>query len=200
MKKAACIVLPILILALGIFVGYVIWGARTQTSSPDSYNVLRDTISIVLVVIAVGIAVFGYSVYLVISWRLKAEATLASHVESLKSFVQLYIVSGYTYWENYAITGKKKPKYLDVAINHTESALQAYNELPESEAKKRENEVYYYLIKNNLAYYFAERKKPEDADIAKEYAEYIRKGLTKYPKERGNWLDTYNFVYQQYQD
>lgn len=88
---------------------------------------------------------------------------------------------------------------MDRAINITERALKVYNELPEGEAKKRENEKYYYLIKNNLAYYFAERNKPEDADIAKDYAEYIRKGFSKYPEEREAWQETYRFVYQQYQ-
>ena len=201
MSKKAYVGLIILTASLVIFIlfiSYLIWGKTWQVPSELKYDIFKDTLIIVLVIATFVIAIVGYGIYLILSGRLRAAAAVAASIESLKGSVRLFLVSGYTCWEHYEITGNKIPKYLEMAIELTGRAFHTYNALPESEAKKRENEKECYRIKNNLAYYLAERKKPEDKDTAKEYADCIHDGFSKYPEEKANWLDTYDFVYQQY--
>ena len=64
-----------------------------------------------------------------------------------------------------------RKEYLDMAIYVTEDA---YNDF----AKDLEESKHEYLIcklKNNLAYYYAARRRSEDGVKAHQYAEYIRK-------------------------
>ena len=193
------LVLAVLLVLLVLFFGNLIWGETWGVPPQFKYDILKDTLIVVLSVVAVVMAIVGYGIYLILSERLRADAAMAARVESLKGSIRLFLVSGYTYWEHYDTASDKMPKHLEMAIELTERALHSYNALPESEAKKRENEKECYRIKNNLAYYLAERKNPEDKSRAKEYADYIYGGFSKYPEEKANWLDTYDFVYQQYQ-
>ena len=140
----------------------------------------------------------GYSIYLILSGRLKAESAATARLETLKESIRTFVHTGFVFWESYDKMDEKEIQYVEVAIGLTERALLFFNKLPDSEAKNRENDKLLCKIKNNLAYYYAIRNKPEDSGTAKEYAEYIRERMSKYVEERDNWLDTYNFVYQQY--
>lgn len=199
-KKAfvGLLVLAVLLVLLVLFFGNLIWGETWQVPSQFNYDVLKDTLTIVLSVSAVVIAILGYLVYLIMSERLRADTALTSRVESLKVSVRLFLISGYTYWEYYDAATTKIPKHLVMAIEQTERALQTYNLLPEKDAKKPDMERECYLIKNNLAYYFAERRNKDDRERAIKYAEDIRDGISRFPKEKENWLDTYSFVKKQY--
>jgi hypothetical protein len=58
-------------------------------------------------------------------------------------------------------------------------------------------------IKNNLAYYLAERQKlkaalPGDDVLAQQFAKYAYDRISKYPKGRGHYTDTYRFVQEQF--
>ncbi len=200
MTKTAYVGLLILAVLVGIFIGYCMWMPTWQIPHLLKYDILKDTLTIVLAVMAVGIAVVGYSIYLILSGRLQIESASASRMESIKSAIRLFIISGYIFWENYDKTGKKETQFLELAIDLTERALSSFNELPEKEAGNRENDKLLCKIKNNLAYYFAEGKKPENKDTAIQYVEYLKERMSKYSEEKENWLDTYNFVYQQYQN
>lgn len=199
MAKTAYIGLLILAVLVGLFIGYCLWIPTLQIPYLLKYDILKDTLTIVLAVLAVGIAVIGYAIYLILSGRLEIESALTARLETLKGSIRLFVHSGFVFWESYDKTKKKESQYLEMAIGLTERALLFFNELPDNEAKNRENDKLLCKIKNNLAYYYAERKKPEDSDLAKEYAEYIRKRMSKYSEEKDNWLDTCNFVYQRYQ-
>ena len=200
MSKTAYIGLLILAASVGLFAGYCIWMPTWQIPYLLKYDILKDTLTIVLAVVAVGIGVIGYSIYLILSGRLQTESASASRLEAIKGSIRLFIHAGFVFWENYDNAKIKEVQHLEIAIGLTERALLFHNQLPEKEARNKENERSLCLIKNNLAYYFALRKKVEDRDIAREYAEYIREQISKYAEEKANWLDTYDFVKQQYPD
>lgn len=203
-KKAyvSLIILTALLVMLLLFIGYLIWGETWQVPTAFKYDILKDTLTIVLIVTAVVIAVAGSAIYLIMSERLKRESSAASRLEVVKGSVRLSIVLGFAFWEAYesASTGEKEAKDLEMAIRLTCRALIYHDQLPETVAHDRENEREFCLIKNNLAYYFAWRKRAGDREIAREYAEYIHGRMPRYAEERDNWQDTYNFVKQQYPD
>ncbi len=93
----------------------------------------------------------------------------------------------------------KDAKYcLNKAIEKTERAMEFMKELDE---KKYEEPICVY--KNNLAYFFAERKKNEidqlgDKEVAKDYADYIQKRIGKYPDHKKEFADTCDFVNKQF--
>jgi len=200
MTKTAYVGLILLAVLVGLFAGYCIWIPDWHMPYLFKYDILKDTLTIVLAVLAVGIAVIGYAIYLILSARLRTESASASRLESVQEAVRLFIHSGFVFWESYDKATKKEPQNLEIAIGLTERALIFYNQLPTKEAHNKENERQFCLIKNNLAYYFALRKEAEDRDTAREYAEYIRNKVSEYPGDKANWLDTYDFVKQQYPD
>ena len=105
-----------------------------------------------------------------------------------------------SFWGSYDTAVTKDSNYLDVAIGLTERALEFYYQLPSRETEDRETQRSFCLIRNNLAYYFALRKRPEDKDLAREYADYIRERTSDFAEDRANWLETYGFVKSQYPD
>lgn len=187
----------ILATLVGLFIGYYIWVPTWQIPHEFRYDILKDTLFIVLAVLAVGIGAIGYAVYQILSGRLQTESASASRVEMTRGSARLFTHLGYVFWGKYKRTDKKERQYLDVAIDITEHGLRYMSELPE---KKRENEILLCHIRNNLAYYLAERKNVEDKKLAKDYIEYIQKRIQKYPTYKAAWLDTCNFVRQQYPD
>lgn len=88
--------------------------------------------------------------------------------------------------------------YLQNAIKSATRALKFTKELDE-----KEYEELICVCKNNLAYYLAERQKQGraeegDKELAKNYADYIRKRIGKYPHFKAAWADTCNFVDQHF--
>jgi len=200
MSKKAYVGIVILALLLGFFIGYCLLLPTWQIPSQFKYDVLKDTLTIALAVLAVGIAVIGSAIYLIVLGQLQAKTTSIARVEAKKGSVRLFIHAGFVFWESYDRAAKKELTYLEVAIGLTERALNFYYQIPSKEAEDRETQRSFCLIRNNLAYYFALRKRPEDKDLAREYADYIRERVSDYAEDRANWLDTYDFVKSQYPD
>lgn len=200
MSKKAFIGIVILVLLIGVFIGYCLLAPTWQIPSQVKYDVLKDTLTIVLTVLVIGIAVIGWAIYLIVLGQLQAKTAKAASMETVKGSVRLFIHAGFVFWENYDKATKKDTNYLEIAISLTERALDFYHQIPVKETRDRETTRSFLLIKNNLAYYFALRKKPEDRDLAREYAEDVRRQASSYPGERANWVDTYQFVKQQYPD
>jgi len=200
MTKIAYIGLIILAALVGLFIGYCIWIPDWHIPYLLKYDILRDTLTIVLTVSAVVITAIGVAIYLILSERLKRESASASRLESVQKAVQMFIHAGFVFWESYDRAVKKEPQYIEIAIGLTERAFLFYNQIPGKESRSRENERSLCLIKNNLAYYFALRKKVKDRDIAREYAEYVRGQASQYTEDKDNWLETYDFVKRQYPD
>lgn len=91
-------------------------------------------------------------------------------------------------------------EYLNRAIERTMKALEFTKELDE-----REYEELICVCKNNLAYYLAKRQeqgKAElgDRELARDYAKYVRNRVEKYPRRRATFIDTIDFVNQQFPD
>lgn len=165
----------------------------------NKYELLRDILGIILTAIAIGVAIFGTLAYLMLRQTLQAQATAAAKTEMTRGCARLLNYIGYVYWIDY--TAKKIPyEYLKQAIELTELAYTEH-------AKKlieHENELLICSIKNNLAYYIAERQKfpkharPEDKKIAQEHATYIYSRLSKFPEQREAWWDTCQHVLKQF--
>jgi len=181
-----------------LFTVNYVWLPTAQAPSQFKYDILKDTLTIVLTVLAVGIAATGWLLYIVISKQLKNETVSFARIETRRSSSHLFTRSGFVFWESYERAKGREPQYLEMAISLTERALLYFNEIPDEEAKKRENDRLLCEIKNNLAYYYAVRKSKDDKEVAREYAEYIYERLSKYATEKDNWLDTYRFVNQRY--
>jgi len=198
MTKTVWVGLIIIALLVGLFIGYCIWTSTWTMPQALKYDLFKDILTIVLAVLAVGITVIGYGIYLILSERLKTESASTARIETQIGSIRLFIQSGFTFWRSYDNSRKRQKQYLEMAIELTEIALSYFSKLPDDEAGKRENDKLLCQIKNNLAYYYAERNRTADGDLAKEYVEYIHERLSKYSDLREAWQDTYEFVHQQY--
>jgi len=140
------------------------------------------------------ITIVGFGFYRFLSIRLRNEVTLVAETEMHKASGRLYTNIGLSYWTDYKIT--KNKEYLKQAIYLTEKAYSFHGS--KLDERLRTNELLICTMRNNLAYYLAERKRPEDKEVARRYAEYIRQKMPNYPEYKERWNDTYNFVLRQY--
>jgi len=109
-------------------------------------------------------------------------------------------------WSNYKIdpfqNNEKKEHFLSYAIRFTDDALHKYG--IELDKESRENEELIYLIKNNLAFYFAEcyrfemrvlgKDLKEIRTLAIDYADEIKKKIRRFPARAGSWIHTCEYV------
>ncbi len=177
------------VLVGGLFIGYLLWGPTwelPQEFIPNKYDVLKDTLIIVLTFAAITIAVLGAAVYVIVSQKLERETGQRIADESKSWIVWLATTTGYSLLKMDNITQ---------AIRLTEEAYEYAKELDES---KPRNQLLLGEIRNNLASYYAQVKK--NADLAKGFAEYIHKNSHKFPEQRETWERTYNAVLETFPD
>lgn len=174
------VVYGLLLLLIGLFIGYLLWGSVWEVPQEFKYDVLKDTLTIVLTVVAVFIAVVGVAVYRIVTQKLTAETEKRISNESKRWIVWLASLTGKKFWE----MGK-----IDQAIKLTEEAHGYAQELDEKELK---NQQLIGEIRNNLASYYAENR--QKADIAQGFAAYIHNISHKFPEQRTAWEDTYRKV------
>ena len=74
MTKTVWVGLIIIALLVGLFIGYCIWTSTWTMPQALKYDLFKDILTIVLAVLAVGITVIGYGIYLILSERLKTES------------------------------------------------------------------------------------------------------------------------------
>ena len=76
MKAFGIGLVVVAVLVAGLLIGYLLrgptWGLP-QEFSTDKYDVLKDTLTIVLTFAAITIAALGAAVYVIVSQRLKSE-------------------------------------------------------------------------------------------------------------------------------
>lgn len=163
---------------------------------------VKDIIFILLAVAGLT----GVSIYSVYKAMMKAVAGAVAEKTMLlakelhyRTMATTKAHVGYVYWNNYMKT--KDRKDLDGAIDLSERAYVDYaSQLNEQEP---DNEELICWIKNNLAYYLAERQNlkaalPGDDVLAQQFAKYAYDRISKYPKDRGTYTDTYRFVQKQF--
>lgn len=192
------LILTVILVLLILFIGYSIWGETWQVTPPSKYDILKDTLTITLTILAVGIAVGGYLVYQIISGRLQKESAEIARITTIKHCAKWFNYIGFNFWQAYEQTRGRNRQYLEMAINFTQRGFSYFGELPESEREKHENDELLCKIKNNLGYYLAERNKAEDKDLSRECADYIRQRFLKYPENKDDWLDTCTFIEGKY--
>ena len=178
------VVYGLLLLLIGLFIGYVLWGPVWEVPQEFKYDIFKDTLIIVLTVAAIAIAVFGAVVYRVVSQRLERETSKQITSESKRWIVWLASLTGKKFWEMDKI---------DQAIKLTEEAYGYAQELDEKELK---NQQLIGEIRNNLASYYVKKGQKAKAAIAQGFAAYIHNISHKFPKQRAAWEDTYRKVFE----
>ena len=189
--RALSIVLSIVaILLIGLFIGYLLWGPTWEVPQEfkyDRYDVLKDTLIIVLTLAAIAIAVLGAAVYVIVSQRLETETGKRIMDESRRWITRLATSVGYSLWEL---------NFRDEAIRLTEEAHDEY--ASRLDEKERENQELIGSIRNNLASYYSETE--QKREFARGYAAYIHKISHKFPKRREIWEGTYREVLAAFPD
>ena len=156
-------------------------------------NVILGILTIVLAVVGAIIAAFCIIAYELLSKAVTVRARSESKEVMRKLGANLLINMGYIYWEDYKIS--RREEYLNMAIDVTEDA---YNDFAKF-LKEFTNEDLICTLKNNLAYYYAERARIEDGVKARQYAEYILNKSHKYDSPfRDKIIDTYQYVQQRF--
>jgi hypothetical protein len=195
---------------IGAYIGaYCYWLAllttnfiKTElTTENGKYEILRDLIGILLAVIGI----VGYAIYITMTKLI--EKRVKTYTEALhnRSLAAMKMQVGFSYWIDY-----KKKKHRDKkskldtlkknVIFNTKIAYQYSSKLDE---ENMDDEYVILLIKNNLAYYLAERKRLGEAEegddvFALELIQYVYDRIYKFPILRGTYLDTYRFVKKQF--
>ncbi len=185
MKAFSMGLLVVAVLVVGLLIGYLLRGPTwelPQEFSTDKYDVLKDTLIIVLTFAAITIAVLGTAVYVIVSQKLERETGKRISNESKRWIVWLASLTGCKFSE----MGK-----VEQAIRLTEEAYEYAKELDEKELK---NQQLIGEIRNNLASYYVETGR--EADIARGFATYIHNISHKFPKQRAAWEDTYRKVFE----
>lgn len=176
----------ILAVLLGLFFGYYVWGPTWVLPQQLSYNVLKDTLIIVLTAVMIVVAVAGFAIYQIVSQRLKDEAERRITEETRRWIAWLATSTGYSFWK----TGS-----IEEAIRLSKEAHGYTEKLNEADPKNR---LLIGDIRNNLASYFAEAK--QERELARGYASYIHKISHKFPKRRETWEKTYKDVVEVFPD
>jgi len=126
--------------------------------------------------------------------------------ERKKSKIETQVNTGFAIWQTYVYgkavnKGEERErgvltKLLDQSIEETEKALKIIADLDE-EAKK-DDEVLICVCKNNLSYYYAERRYEKDRAITYALINDVMEKIKKYPDRATEWGKSYEFIKKQY--
>lgn len=190
MKTWHWLVIIIGLFICGLFVGYLFFERHLIV---NRYDVFKDVLSIVLVVVGLSIALLGAAIYALVSSSLDVRVKEKVEEQTNLTTSKFYMELSYIYWGAYEVNGKfikSKKSDLKLAIEQSQNALKKLKFLDE-----KKFESYICTAKNNLAYHFAVRKSDHDAKRAITYAEYAYDREWEYDFERTwSWVETYAFV------
>lgn len=190
------IVLPIAIIFLAISAGFYFFSRSKATAEiVNTSPVFRDVLQIVLAVAAVAIAAFGYLIYRIVVQRLQIRAEEEIGSERRRTTAKLYTYMGLLRWRDFERITPSDPRYREDAIDVTEKAHEYASALDEHDPR---NEWIIAAVRNNLAWYLADRRRPQDRDKARGYAQYIHVRSQNFPEEREEWERTYEEVMRVY--
>lgn len=175
------------------------------------YDVLVDVLTIVLAIAGVAITAFGYGVYRILSRNIEERAEdimrseQAEHQVERLQLVRVICVERWKEWSLLPSAEKETKLYLlDMAIHVSREAIsKAREKLVSEEARKkrsereqREDEMLVLQLENDLAYYLAERREPEDTHEAEEIARKLYSKAMSQVIPDDHWLDTCAYVFK----
>lgn len=185
----------LVVLLIGLFISYYMWGPVQKTPQRFRYDVLKDTLIITLAIIAIAVTAFGFLIYRIAIERIEREARRFERetgpriaTESRKWIARLATSVGFSL----------RKISLDEAIRLTEEAHGRYLPLNKLDLRDPENELLVAMIRNNLASYYAEANR--ERDRARGYAKYIKSIAHKYPEKTELWEKTYKEVFAAFPD
>lgn len=176
---------------------------RVDMYAITGYDLLKDTIMIILAIGAILVTLVS------VIFKMFADSIKESTVKDTESMIKdnnnnilamiHALVYGFDFWTNYKAT--EKIEYLNRAIERTKWAYNEYASKLDKE--KSENEKLICWIKNNWAYYLAERRKCKvsqkgDEDLARKFAKEAYEKIGEFPEHAEAWSDTYQFVQEQF--
>lgn len=155
----------------------------------------NEIVAIIGIIVGIIITVYAGMVYMILLGKIQNAARSEVEKEKYRMGANMLVDIGFTHWGDYLIS--KNSQYLEHAIRLTERAYSDYGiHLDESDLK---NDLLVCQIKNNLAYYYAERLKIEDGAKARQYAEDILAKSHKFETlKRNEMIDTYKYVQRQF--
>lgn len=155
----------------------------------------KEILGISLTIIAVAVALYNFLVYSILKHNIQTQAKSVVEQEKHKIGAYMHIDVGFAHWVDYEISDNKK--FLELAIILTERGYNEYcSHLDESDS---ESEQLICQTKNNLAYYYAARRRLEDGAIARQYAEDILNKLHLFGKTKREEINnTYQYVQEQF--
>lgn len=183
----------------------LVWRLHFGEAPPRNTLDVSFVLTSVLAVVALLASAFGGGVYYILSRRIQDQAREAAELRARRALAVSLNNQGFYYWEQYERTRddlRADHFLLDIAIEITSDAYDDY-------AKRLDEQDTYYEkvicgIKNNLAYYLAE-KQSQGLSVsavkrqqACECADYVEKRLTRYPKSADKWSETVLFVRQHF--
>lgn len=190
------IVLPISIIFLLIGAGFYLFSSsKATTETVNAYPLFRDILQIVLAIAAVAIAALGYLIYRIVAQRLQIRAEEEIGNERRRIAAKLCSDIGLLRWRDFERITPPNPQYRQDAIDMTEKAHRYASELDERDPR---NERIIAAVRNNLAWYFANRGRSQDRGKARGYAQYIHARSQNFPEEKEEWEDTYREVMRVY--
>jgi hypothetical protein len=140
-----------------------------------------------------------------LSTAVKEDVRSLAKVQHHIALATVHLLGGYACWRDYRDMKrkgkKKKIEKLNLAIARVREAYDLHaNHLYDQEP---ENEKLICWVKNDLAYYLAERQRygaalTGDDALAQQLAKYCYDRICKYPEKGEAYADTYQFVQKQF--
>ena len=172
-----------------------------QVEVATNHQIFKDVLQTVLAVAALGIAVFGYGVYRILSWR--TEEKVRVRIESRYQMSQAHErtslgLMNWMLYRNSSLNPEVSEAYLDEAIRFTRIAFTVH--ATELDERDRRVERLICDIRNNWAYYASEKhivfRPVSSSDQAQflSFVDWIEERLNKHPENAKEYQDTIDTV------
>jgi len=203
-KTVRYVVLPLLV-GVGVFGGGLVvgllWFDQTGPgvalkATADKYDVMKDTLVIVLSLAGILIAVFGIGTYFLLRTTLNQYLSEEISDRFYRAIVRGHINQAYFLWQQFQHT--REEFLLEHAINVNR---QAYDQAQSLKEERPDNELILCSIRNNLGYYLATKREPTSDDMleARSLADYLETKVNSYPEEGIDWRDTIAYIRRRFQ-
>lgn len=161
-------------------------GSGVVPDSDNKYEVLRDTLVIVMTSAALAIAMFGTLVYFLLQSRLRIEVEKSVTESFRRAVLKSMINQGFLLWEQSKYTGESF--YLKQAIDVSKEASSIASQLDESIP---ENEEALCTLRNNWAWYLMQVEEITESEKrqVRWFADYIEQRLGRF-ESHDSWIDT----------